>query len=489
MNERMHPAGRAATTRLGPASVAVRFVLAGLILSSTSPAWACYAVIVGRKASADGSVLVGHNEENAGRRVLYFTRIPRRRYPAGSQVRLLRGGSLPQVSQTWSFLWSENPGLEFSDGYLNEHGVVIVSDACPSREDDYHTLVARGEIRNGGIGYMLRRLVAERATSAREGVELAGRLIEQFGYVASGRTYVIADPKEAWLLAVVRGRRWVARRVPDDAVVVLPNVYIIDEVSLDDRESFLGSADLISYAVRRGWFDPDHEAPFSFRRVYGHPGLAEPDPRRLRGRQLITGRPASTIDSLGVKPARKMTVADVATILRDRAGTRHISSPFVQEGAVFQLRSNMPPEIGCVWWRTTAQPATSVLTPWYLGVNTTSPSYDRAVDVATRTSLEYHFNPPPGTFEPRGKLAWWTFRRLQYLANKAGEDAIRQVQQKWQARESALFEKQPSMEQRLLELWKTDPDQARRQITVYCSTVAEQAMHEVEKLISQLEGH
>ena len=82
--------------------------------------WGCYAVIVGRKASADGSVLVGHNEQNGGRRIVNFRRIPRRRFSADATVPLRRGARLEQVGQTWAFLWSENPGLEFSDAYMNE---------------------------------------------------------------------------------------------------------------------------------------------------------------------------------------------------------------------------------------------------------------------------------------------------------------------------------------------------------------------------------
>ena len=109
-----------------------------------------------------------------------------------------------------------NFGLLFSDGHLNEHGVAITSDACGTREDDYETLVRRGEIRDGGIGYMLRRLVAQRARTAREGVELAGRLIERFGYVHSGRTYVIADPREAYIIETA-GHHWAVKRVESAA--------------------------------------------------------------------------------------------------------------------------------------------------------------------------------------------------------------------------------------------------------------------------------
>jgi len=62
---------------------------------------------------------------------------------------------------------------------------------------------------------MLRRIMAEKARSAREAVQLAGQLVETYGYRGSGRTYSIADKNEAWMLAVIKGRHWLARRVPD----------------------------------------------------------------------------------------------------------------------------------------------------------------------------------------------------------------------------------------------------------------------------------
>ena len=67
---------------------------------------------------------------------------------------LRNGGSLGQVEQTWAYIWSEMPGMSFSDSYVNEWGVTVASDNCPSRED-------KPELTDGGIGYMLRRLVAE----------------------------------------------------------------------------------------------------------------------------------------------------------------------------------------------------------------------------------------------------------------------------------------------------------------------------------------
>ncbi len=499
---------------------AVAVLAAVLAVCSSAPdASGCYAVIVGREASADGSVLVGHNEQNNGQRILCFRRVPRQRFDQGEVVRLRRGGRLPQVSQTWACLWSENPGLEFGDAYLNEWGVAILSDACPTREDGYETLVARGEIRQGGIGHMLRRLVAERARTAPEGVRLAGRLVERFGYVHSGRTYVIADPREAWLLAVVCGRRWVARRVPDDKVVLLPNVHIIGEVDLRDTDNFLASPDLVDYAVRCGWFDPDRGQPFNFRKVYRRDRRDLPDMRRWRGRNLVSGKqvpwPPQQPPAIGVKPREKMTVAAVAAILRNTSGPgRPLTDPRTQECAVFQLRgggrrwgvsadaiphhraarmpypatARMPREIGCVYWRTTAEPSSSVLIPWYLGITETPASYYRPVDLKTQLTLDHHFHPPRGTFDYDPRLAWWTFKRLQDLVRKDYAGRIKEVRPVWAAFEQRVFGDQPAVEKKTLELWETGQTAARTYLTRYCADLAAEAGQEAEELSRAFRG-
>jgi len=466
-------------------------VVAAVLLLSWpgSCAWACYAVVAGREASADGSVLVAHNEQNGGRRILNFRRIPRRQYPPGSVVTLRREGQLPQVAQTWAFLWSENPGLEFSDGYLNEWGVAVVSDGCGTREDDYEALVRRGEIRGGGIGYMLRRLVAQRARTAREGVKLAGKLVERFGYVDSGRTYVVADPREAWLLAVVRGRRWVAQRVPDDAVVFLPNIHIIGEVDLEDTANFLGSPDLISYAVRRGWFDPRDGEPFNFRKAYRKNRDDPPDPRRWRGRQLIAGCrepwPPEEPPPPGLKPEEAVTVAALVEVLRFVGAPGTLSTPGTQEGAVFQLRSETPPSIGCVYWRTTAEPSVSVLTPWYVGVFQTPNNYYRPVDVRRQLSLDHHFAPPPGTFDVDAQSAWWKFKKLQDVVREDYQARAPIVQPVWAAFEQSVYDDQQRIENQAIQLWNTDQQAARDLLTRYCAGLAAEACRQAEELVDK----
>jgi len=171
-------------------SVVAVFVFCLAILAAQCDA--CYSIVVGKKASVDGCVIMAHNEDDGPPQIVNHHKIPRKKHSSGETVRLRNGGQLAQAKQTWAYIWSEMPGMLFSDSYLNEWGVCVTSDNCPSRED-------KAEITDGGIGYMLRCLVAQRAKTAREGVLLAGKLVERFGYIDSGRTYIICVKVSYWL--------------------------------------------------------------------------------------------------------------------------------------------------------------------------------------------------------------------------------------------------------------------------------------------------
>ena len=139
----------------------------------------CFGIIVGKNASATGEVFLGHNEDDSGEQMLNIYASP-------------------------EYLWAEFPGMEVADAFLNKYGVAIVSDNCPSKSNDENLF-------DGGVCYEVRVAVAKEAKSAREAVNIIGHLMATRGYNKSGRTYLVADPNEAWVVAVVQGRQWVAQ--------------------------------------------------------------------------------------------------------------------------------------------------------------------------------------------------------------------------------------------------------------------------------------
>jgi len=461
-----------------------------MLATLTRPAFGCFAVVAGKKASSDGSVLFGHNEQDGGKRILNFRVI--HRIKAGNVTRLWRGGTLPEVPETYSFMWSENPGLEFSDVYINEWGVAAASDGCGTREDSYDDLVARGEIRDGGIGYMLRRLIIQRSKTAREGVTLAGELLDRFGYADSGRTLVIADPNEAWILSLVRGRHWVARRVPDDEVAILPNVHIISEVNLQDTDNFMGAADIIDYAIKRGWYDPSCGKPFSFRDAYNPPSNNLWDTRQLIGQSLVAQRTANLPGTeqlpFSVKPDRRLNVSDVAKILRHHGTNGSLCAPETLEGAVFQLRNWMPPEVGCVNWRTSAEPCMNTLIPWYLGITKVPEAYHKNVNINKHLSLDYHFDPPEGTYDYDPNHAWWTFRKLQDMVNRDYQSHIEKAHKVWDEFEARLFADQESIEDEAMRILSGDKKLGRDYLTDYSKNVAKKAAELANTICAEIDN-
>ncbi len=332
----------------------------------------CFTVLVGRGASADGSVMVAHNEDDRGDIAVKVRKVAPRADAAARAAGLL---------------WIEATTQEFADSFVNEHGVLVTSDSCPSR-------VAAEDYTDGGIGGALRRRIAEQATSAREAVRIAGELVEKYGYRASGRTYSIADRKEAWMMAVLRGRRWYAQRVPDDEVAVIPNHFTIRAIRPDDPENFMGSPDIAAYAKANGWYDEAADGPFDFKKAFDRPSTREPAAdgnalRHWRGLELVTGKAWDLVRAypFSVEPARKMTAEALMAILRDHyEGTPYDATDGYKTGSpnrtkfrtictastinafVVSLDAGRPDPLSTAMWLAVGKPDTTVFLPLYYGV-------------------------------------------------------------------------------------------------------------------------
>ncbi|MBN1417545.1 MAG: C69 family dipeptidase [Planctomycetes bacterium] len=421
--------------------------LAALAIAVSDPRAAadCYSIVAGAKATADGSVLFGHNEDNGLDDPCGLVSVPRKEHGEGEWVAFPGGARIPQARITFAYWWLRMPGLAYSDGLLNEHGVAVASDACRSRED-------RAALVDGGAGgSLLRRLVAERARTAREGVELVGSLIERFGYAASGRTMIIADPGEGWLVAMVQGKHWVAARVPDDEVALIANTYTIGEVDLADPKRFLGAPDLIAYARERGWYDPA-DGPFRFEAAYAAREAREAPSNTRRQWSGLRRLAADSVPPpeagrlpFSVRPKAPLTVDDLKAVLRDhyegtplregatyrnrpphRGEPRAICVPTTNASSIFVLRAGAPAERNRTWWLALWQPCS---TP-YLPLDPTLPDVPAAMALR-----DEGFSPAYRTF---GDLARWVDR------DYAGR--IEPVRKRWRAFESRLAGRRASPE-------------------------------------------
>lgn len=460
----------------------------------------CFSVLVGRNAAIDGSVLYAHNEDDYGRQLVNWIAVPRKSYPEGSELILKNGGRTEQAATTSRHIWLEIPGMDFSDSYLNEYGVCIASNSCSSRED-------KPEISDGGIGYNLRQIMAERAVSSKDAVMIAGRLIERFGYTGNGRTYCIADPHESWALAVVMGKHWVARRIPDDEVMVLPNNYTIREVNLADRENFLACPDLVEYAVGRGWYKPETDGPFNFRNAYGgrnsitHPGNVS----RAWGayRFFNTGYQLTDDFPFSFKPGKKVSKQDLMRVLRDhyegtemdRSEGYAKGSPYQMNGTticagatvygfVAELRGGMPVDVGCVMWLAPQWPDIQPFIPLYAGTTRFPSAYCRPGYPAALTD---HYEPPADIHTRNSQHAFWAFVEFSELMNRYYGENIEWVKDRNLKVERTLLSMQPLIERKLLKLSENSPGKCRESVSALYEKFAGQALAATRKSIKILQ--
>lgn len=455
-----------------------------------TPSFNCFSVMAGKNATTDGSVMFAHNEDDYGTRIVNWYKVERMAYDSGSMVTInQQGTTIPQSRETNAYLWLDMPEMESSDTYMNEYGVVIASDACRSREDN-------PEITDGGIGYWLRRIMAERAHSAREAVMIGGNLVEQFGYKFSGRSYFIADPNEAWIMAVVNGKHWVAQRVPDDRVAVVPNFYTIAQVNLKDTVNFQGSPDLIDYAIKRGWYVPARGGAFNFRKAYSDPDnlIHKSNVYRMwKGIQALSRYEYALEDEFpfAFLPKEKVALADLMDLLRDHyEGTPldvsdgyqinphftdndPICSPTTQYGFIAQLRGYMPVEAGAVLWLAPYRPCVHPFIPWYNGITEIPLPYQKyPVDIA----LDYHFQPPEDLYVENDSLAFWYFVRHARQIDDAYLELAGKARKRSESFEKELLRKQILLEREIVYRLKDDTEKIRESVTEFTTEAAEDVL-------------
>lgn len=478
-----------------------------LLFDATS--FACTTIIAGKNTTNDGSVLLGHNEDNGGICNTLHWYVPRMKHEGNEYVQLRRGGKVPQVPETYAYIWSENVGLEWSDGGINEKGVALGSNWAGSRVQS-----EEAELTDGGIGYMLRHIILQRASTAREGVEIAAKLLDEFGYAHPGRSYQIADSNEGWVLHAMRGKHYVAMRVPDDQVYFIPNVYVIHDVDFNDTKNFIASKGLKEYAIEKGWYD--EKEPFDFAKVFADPEsrTAKSNTYRQWGAHyLLTGKNPVFLEGewklpTTVKPNRKLGLEDMADILRfhyenteldenpgyekgtpHSVGVRKICVATTNTSFIAQLRSGMPKEIGNIYWLATGSPCTGVYVPWYLGILEIPHQWQVAQETPLNTKrsfLDYHFDPAPEVLQFNDASAYYTFTELENLVGMNYKEEIDWVRSEWKKTERQNIERQPYLEKMLLEMYNADPDLAIQFLTDYSKRISTEVFVRAKDMIHTL---
>ena len=232
----------------------------------------CTSIMVGRKASTDGSVMTSHTCDSWYRTWMQI--VPARDYErdtvtaiyegrmhtqsAQDSTKLYRCGVIPQVRHTFRYLDTAYP-------CLNEKQLAIGET----------TVSGRDTLQNKKGMFMveeLERIALERCSTARDAIRLMGDLVKTYGYGDSGECLTIADKNEVWIFEVFGegpkkiGGVWAAVRIPDDEVAVSANISRIGRLDLSDPDRYMASENVFDVAKKLKLWDGKSE--FSFWKAY-----------------------------------------------------------------------------------------------------------------------------------------------------------------------------------------------------------------------------
>lgn len=482
----------------------LRVALPSLFALSFAEAEACTNLIVGKKASVDGSVMVSYNADDYG----MFSGLCH--YPAGvhakGEMRKIFDwdsgvyhGEIPEAPVTYNVI-----------GNINEYQLSIAETTYGGREEMVDTT---GILDYGSLIYV----ALQRAKTAREAISVMTSLVEKYGYCSSGETFSICDPNEAWIMEMMgtgpgsKGVVWVAMRIPDDAICAHANQSRIGKFDMKDKKNVLYSKNVISYARKMGWFT-GKDADFSWKNTYAFPdfsGRRACDARAWsffnrfkkgfdRYLPWALGKDPNAEDMpLWVVPDRKLSVHDVEMAMRDHYentpmaldsanigggvyqmpyrptplsfkvdgktyfNERPISTQQTAFTFVSQLRSWLPREIGGITWFGNDDANMVAYTPVYCN-NTVVP--------------ECYNTPGADAVTFSDKNAFWVCNWVSNMVYPRYSQLFPELQAVRNSLEADYFARQAEVEKHALELYGSDKAAAVAYLNAYSNDKAQQML-------------
>ena len=474
---------------------------------------ACTNLIVGKKASADGSTIISYAADS---HTLFgfLDFIPAADHKAGDMRKIYDWdtgkywGEIPEVAHTYKVV-----------GNINEHQVTVAESTWGGREELHDTTAL---IDYGSLMY----LALQRSKTAREAIKVMTDLVAQYGYNSEGESFSIGDPNEVWVMEMIgkggkeKGAVWVAIRIPDDCISGHANQARIHKIPFKDKEHCIYSKDVVSFARKMGLYNGKDE-DFDFSRTY-----CPADYGTLRGcdarawaffnkyksgmdRYLpyLEGKKGAEIMPLYVKPDGKVSLRNVQDMMRDHfEGTpydmtqdpgakNYYGVPYryrpmefkvdsvtysheraiatQQTGFVFtsQMRSWLPDPVGGIIWFGVDDANTAVFNPMYCCMNEVPESYREG------NGDLYNFS-----FD----AAFWVNNLIANQCYHRYSQMIPDVRRVQKGLEDSFEAQQPQVEAKALAIYKNNPAEAVEFLTNYSVNTAQESTRQYQELAKYL---
>lgn len=476
--------------------------------------FACTNLIVGKDASADGSVIVSYNADSYGMYGNLYRHVGSK-HASGEKRKVYDWdtnkylGEIPQAAQTYNVV-----------GQMNENQVTITETTFGGREE---LADSTGILDYGSLIY----IALERSTSARNAIKIMTDLVAQYGYYSEGETFTIADKNEVWVMEMigkgpgVKGAVWVAVRIPDDCICAHANQSRITTFNMKDKRNVMYAKDVVKFARQKGYFT-GKDADFSFRDAYcplNFGGIRYCDARAWsffnkyadgmdKYLPYVNGEDMKLEMPLYMKPNRKLTVQDVQNGMRDHyedtpldirrdlgAGAynmpyrpsplsykvdgkeyyneRPISTQQTAFSFVGQMRSDMPDAVGGVVWWTNDDANMTVYTPIYCCAGSVPECYERIE--GKQDDVTFSWN-----------SAFWLCNTVSNIVYPYYSKMMPDLVSARQELEEDFFAKQKNLEAEAKSLYEQNPDKAVELLTSYGLDAAAKMMNRWQQLFQYL---
>ena len=430
---------------------------------------ACCGFIIGRQLTKDGTTLFGRTEDypyypNGGKHNKNYVVVDAKTYNEGDQIEDESNGfTYPHATNemkytaTYDSARGDGSNGAFGEHGFNEAGVSMTATvtAIPNKK-----VLTTDPLKADGLpeAAML-DVILPRVKTAREGVELLAKVIEEKGS-AEGNVVVFADQNETWYMEILSGHQYVAVKVPEDKYAVFANTYYLGHVDLNDTENVIASKDVEKVAKESGNYKTDKDGNFHIAKSYGPEKYAEGDrSRTYAGITLLDPDSKVTYEDdeyelfrSPTDPNKKYTLEDAFALQRNRF--EHLNGRFVPDDQigvkkqgddgsndtvrkdqykyalgnenvidahVYQINPNLPKSFGGTVWIGMGPSRNTPYVPFYGNVKDT---YEA-------------FKPQTATYDPN---SWyWTVWHIDQMAFNNQDLFGKSIQNHWKALEEQLI--------------------------------------------------
>lgn len=532
----------------GSSRFALVFILAVALAWISEYAHACTTILVGKAATADGSVLMATSCDGNIMGRVYV--VLAKRYPDDAKVPMFYDFPAPStwqeyldqkkhrdtlvghlaVEQTYRCILAAGHFADSVTGGINEHGVSMGIEYMGMKPE----LVCRNGVVSTCSSHWTTSLIANglmRTKTARDAIRLMGAMAEQYGFTyywapSAGCAIPIVDKREAWIMEIFGpgrdwtpgcgkpGVAWCAQRVPDGEVTCNANRSRIGEVDLSDTDHFMASPNIHSLAEELGLWQ--RGTPFVWSEVYGVAGTRANSLREWAAlnrlapslRLKATGDPKKDRYPFSVKPDTEVGVRALTTVMRDcyegtefdvtehpafnpRGKKSPLARPFGSRD-LFNLVGIRPER--CIGTESSGYVYVSQIRDWLPAPISGCMWFTLGPAVTScftpvysgATEITDSWSRPPDFTKIDRTQVQWEFQLIEDLASLKYQEAIKDVRGVFEPAEARLLTLQPEFEEAAVRVFNKDGAAgAERFVTEYTNTCLE----DVDGMYGELVDH